>query len=203
VGIGRDTDLSTSGLASLVAPRLEARRLLFERGPLALGLSAGLGLPTPGLRLLRGTLLPPDTAVPWVAVLGLGPTAGWRSDAWTISAGTTARASMPLGDAGRGGLGDLEAIGLFWFDPMIAPITEGHALRGRLVIEWQPSPSWSLLLEGAAQVPAGPDLHARIFWLRAVGSHAALGLGAAGASERFEVGRRSTVKPIADLQARW
>jgi hypothetical protein len=134
VGLSERVDLSTSGLATLMAPRADLKWTLADGGDervrSGLAATAGLGVPTGGLLLSRGFLFSDTAAVPFALVGKLGATAGLRTGPATVGLGAEMRAALKVGDD------DLRPTGLWFFDPMIAPLTEGPvaAVRGLLAL---------------------------------------------------------------------
>lgn len=190
------TELSTTGLFSLVAPRLEVKHTALSSAHWGLGFRLGLGTPTPALRLARGTLLPSNVEVPWVGVVGVAPVVGWRGGDWNVS--LTSQVRMALG------VSDLEPLDLGWgFDAMLAPLTEGWCVLERLVVDWHPGDAWVVSGEAGVQAGGGPDWRWRAFVLRRLGAHTALGAGGWLTLDTGGFGQALYGAPLVDFQGRW
>ncbi|MDP6931750.1 MAG: hypothetical protein QGG40_02495 [Myxococcota bacterium] len=205
VGLDERTEVSTTGLVSLVSPRLVAKRRVWSSTRWALAMQAGLGVPTAGLRLLQGSVVSsdPDQQVPWALVAGAGPVLGWRHDRMVVSLGVYGRVGVPLGE------GELDPTDMAWLDPMLAPLVEGWSLTPRIGVDWLPSERWVLSLDSRLQWGGGPDWNTRLFALRQLGIHTALGAGLGLARETFTTGPRDEwiwlqdVVPLVDFQVRY
>lgn len=187
LGLSDRVDLSTSGLATLVAPRADLKLLVAEGGDddvgTGLAVTVGLGMPTPGLRLLRGFLFQESATIPYALVGKAGATAGLRAGRTTVGLGAELRAAVDTGPD------DLRPTGLWFFDPMLAPLSEGPvaAVRGvcavsllqddllvksdahvqfggqgtdavgTMLIAWRPVPAFALAAGVAGTVESGDD----------------------------------------------
>ena len=197
IGVSDRVDLSTSGLATLVAPRLDAKVRLADEAGGALAVTAGFGVPTPGLSLLRGTALSSDPE----ADLGVGAV-GKAGVIGTLRNGATATS---LGVEVRfGGLtGGMGPVDLPFLGQSLAPLLEGPVLRWRWVTDYSLSRRVTFTTDLALQVGAGgPDALARAFLLGG-SDHVAVGAGWAIADESLQWGRDSLGFPLLDVQARW
>ncbi len=202
LGIADKTEISTTGLESLVAPRVDVKHQIWEGGDSGVALVGGVGVPTLGLRMIQGTVLSSDPRqkVTFAAVFKAGAIAGVRQGSWRFSVGVEARA------AAKGGQWGLESPGWFWLDPMLAPLTEGPVVRPRVVIDLYPdSLPVGVTLDTWVQIGGiGPDLETRLFGEWSPVNHFAVGIGLAAGSERFERGRDSQVwTGLFDLRFRW
>ena len=190
-------DLSTSGLASLVAPRLDAKVNLIRDFGGAVAVTGGVGVPTVGLRLLRGTVLPSDptlTVGPGVVVKG-GIVGTLRNGDSATSLGVELRTG--------GHTGTLGAVDLPFVGQSLAPFLEGPVLRWRWVTDIALRRNLVFTNDLAIQVGAGgPDALWRTFLLGGT-NHVAAGVGWAIADEELGWGRDSLGFPLADVQARW
>lgn len=206
VGIGERFEVGTAGLVALIAPRVEGKGTIWSDGSTAFAATAELGMPTFGLRQLQTgflQLVNAEQTIPITLVPGLGAIAGWRNDALVVSLGVEARAGIPLGES------TLTPQDLEWFDPMITPLTEGWSAQAHLRVDWLPTSVWVVTAQARVELAGGPDLGGKIFVLRGLGSHMAVGAGFAGASERLSADVRPTpvfllnAVPLVDLQFRW
>ena len=201
IGLGERTDLTTSGWASLVAPRVDLKHRLTDGDGVAVAVLGGLGVPSLGLSLLQGTILSSDPKQPVgaAAVFKAGVLAGVQPGDFTLSIGVEGRASL------RGAGWGLESPGWFWLDPMLAPLTEGPVVRTRWVVDWLPDPTrFAVRLDGWVQLGGlGPDWTQRLLLQYALGRNTAIGVGYAVAWERFAWGRDHQVQPLVDLRFRW
>lgn len=197
-GLTENTDLSSSSpLFGIVSPNLSLKHTALDRDTWALAVSAEVGVPTFGLTLLQGTLIPSEAVIPWALTESLGLTASWRDAATVVSLTAEARAATPFG-------GDAQMLPLdlpFW-DPMMAPMVEGPQARLRL---WADRALGERLLVSAvasAQIGVGgPDYDGRVALTAGLTPHFQLRAGLAGARERFEYGAHAHGGPV--LDARW
>lgn len=201
-GVGDGWELETTGLlGSLLSPRIAVKHTWINGEHLALGWTAGVTVPTLALRLLRGTAFPSETQIGLAAIAGAGLIVGWRNDHLSTSLGFQARVGLTAGAF------TLESPDLPWFDPMLAPLTEGGVGALRLVLEWQsggPADRLALTSDSRVQIGGhGPDLNTRLFALLRLSRHLALGGGAAGSYETYAFGSAWQVMPLLDLQGRW
>lgn len=191
------TELITTGLFSFIAPRLEAKHSLLSSEHWGLGLRAGLGTPTPALRLSQGMLVPSDIEIPWSVVVSAGPVIGWRGGDWNVSLSSQARLALP-----PPGMPQLDM--RFGLDALLTPLYYGWCVLERLVIDWHPGEAWVLTGEAGVQLNHGPDWRGRLFVLRRLGGHTALGAGWWLTSDLRSDGARMTGSaPLADFQLRW
>lgn len=202
IGLSDKTELSTTGLESLVAPQMDVKHQVWAGDNSGVAIVGGLGVPTLGLKMIQGTVLSsdPNQTVTFASVFKAGAIAGVRQGSFRLSAGIEARAAAKAGQWG------LEPPGWFWLDPMLAPLTEGPVLKTRVVIDCYPDNApVGLTLDTWVQMGGiGPDLESRLFGEWALGQHVALGAGLAAGSERFERGRDSQVwTGLFDLRFRW
>jgi hypothetical protein len=203
VGVSDRVDLGTTGLGSLVSPRLEAKVSLAEStdgdATRALALTAGATLPSIGLSLLRGSVLSSDPmqSVGFAAVGDLGLVGTLGHEQHTTSLGVELRAG--------GMTGDLWPVDLPFVGAMLAPLTEGPVVRVRWVTDYGLTRRLVLTTDVAVQLGSGgPDAMGRVFLLGGLSDHVALGAGWAVAAERLSYGGRDSLGfPLADVQARW
>ncbi len=190
-------DLSTSGLATLVAPRLDVKVNLIRDFGGALAVTGGAGVPTVGLRLLRGTVLPSDPT------LTVGPGVVVKAGlVGTIRNGDNA-SSFTFEVRSGGHTGTLDAVDLPFVGQSLAPFLEGPVLRWRWVTDIALHRHLVLTNDLAVQVGAGgQDALWRTFLLGG-GNHVAAGVGWAIADEELRWGRDSLGFPLADVQGRW
>ncbi len=195
--VSDEVDLSTSGLATLVAPRLDVKVNLMRDFGSAVAVTGGVGVPTVGLRLLRGTALPSDptlTVGPGVVVKG-GLIGTIRNNDNAMSLGVEVRTG--------GHTGTLDALDLPFAGQSLAPFFEGPVLRWRWVTDLALARHVVLTNDVALQVGAGgQDALWRTFLLGGSPRFAA-GVGWAIADEELRWGRDSLGFPLADVQARW
>ncbi len=196
-GLGERVEVSTTGLLSLLAPRLELKHTALSSEHVGLGLRALVGVPTYGLRLSQGMLIKSNIEIPFTVVAGAGAVLGWRRGDWNLSLASTVRMAIPPTS--------MEPLDLGWgFDPMIAPVTEGHCWLNRLVLDWHPGEDWVLSAEAGVQLGGGPDWRGRLFALRRLGARTALGAGYwATYEKRTDDEYHPNTAPLADFQYRW
>jgi len=218
IGIDDKTEISANGLAFFLAPTPEFKREVWEHSS-GFMLSAGgeLGFPTPALRMLQTGFLQPigaDQTVPWTLVPGASFYIGWRNEQVAISSRLHFRAGIPLTDRGDK---PLEFQDVPWLDPWISPLVNGWSLSHGIRIDWTPNPGWVITGQGRIEYSGGPDLAGRVFVLRAIGNHVAVGLGFAMAWEKFRYGFHDWNEetpasppvipldgmPLFDVQGRW
>jgi len=206
VGLGPVTEASTTGLVSFLAPRVEVKRTLLTSPSLGVAGSVELSFPTYGLRQLQTgflQLVGGDQHVPVAFVPGVGAWGGWRNEDWCVGLGLVTRVGVKVGDS------DLRLQDLVWIDTMITPLTEGWSLQPRLRVDWSPFERWLFTAAGRAEVAAGPFLIGRLFALRSLADHVAIGAGAAGALANYSDGWQlkprlfTEFAPEFDLQVRW
>lgn len=203
IGASDRVDLGISGLGSLVAPRFDAKVNLLDHDDgadrQALAVTGGVGLPSIGLSLLRGTLLTsdPTQSLGFAAVGRLGLVGTLGHGGTTTSLG----AELKVG----GATGDMNPIDLPFVGGMLAPILEGPVVRFRWVTDYGLLDRLVLTTDLAVQVGSGgPDAVGRAFLLAGVSDHVALGGGWAIAAERFGYGGRDSLGfPLLDVQGRW
>ena len=190
-------ELTTTGLFSLVAPRLEVKHTAASSEHWGLGLRAGLGTPTPALRLSQGMLVPSNVDIPWTFVVAAGPVLGWRGADWNVSLVSQVRFAIP-----PPGLPQLDM--RFGLDALLTPLYDGWCVLERLVVDWHPGEAWVFTGEAGVQLNGGPDWRWRLFALRRLGRHTALGAGWWLTSDVRSDGERMTgSEPLADFQIRW
>jgi hypothetical protein len=205
IGLGDRAEIGTAGLVSLIAPRVEGKYTVWTGEHAALAVTGEVGVPTLGLRQVQTgfvQLIAGDQTVPWAAVAGVGVLGGWRNESLVVSGGARVRVGVPFEEH------DLESQDLVWFDPLIAPIAEGWSLQPLVRVDWVPGPYWDISAQARAELVAGPELSGRLFALRGLGDHVAIGVGIAGASAREPYGWSPatlgvSVMPELDVQARW
>jgi hypothetical protein len=205
IGLGDRAEIGTAGLVSLIAPRVEGKVTAWSGEHAAVAVTGEIGVPTLGLRQVQTgfvQLVAGDQTVPWAAVAGVGVIGGWRNESLVVSGGARLRVGVPLEAH------DLESQDLVWFDPLIAPIAEGWSLQPLVRVDWVPGPRWDISAQARAELVAGPELSGRLFALRALGDHVAVGVGVAGATAREPYGWSPatlgvSVMPELDVQARW
>lgn len=205
IGLGDRAEIGTAGLVSLIAPRVEGKYTVWTGPHAALAVTGEVGVPTLGLRQVQTgfvQLIAGDQTVPWAAVAGVGILGGWRNESLVVSGGARVRVGVPFEEH------DLESQDLVWFDPLIAPIAEGWSLQPTVRVDWVPGPYWDFSAQARAEVVAGPELSGRLFALRGLGDHVAIGVGVAGATAREPYGWSPatlglSVMPELDVQARW
>jgi hypothetical protein len=208
LGIGETADVTvgTSLVVGLIAPHVEFKQRLLGGNDRALAITAELGYPTVGLQQFQTGFLQPiraDQTVPQALVPGVGAIVGKRSDHLVMSAGLRVRVGVPFTE------GDVTSQDLVWLDPAIAPITEGWSLQPFARVDWLPTRGWQLSAQGRVEFAGGPELSGRVFVLRALGAHLAVGAGASGAIARESYGWNLPAAvplqlvPTADVQARW
>jgi hypothetical protein len=197
IGVSDRVDLSTSGLATLVAPRVDAKVNLMSEPGGSVALTGGIGVPTVGLRLLRGTVLPSDPTL----TVGLGVVAKLGLIGTVHNKGNAMSLGVEVRSGGHGGT--LQAVDLPFVSQSLAPLLEGPVLRWRWVTDFALSKRATLTSDVALQVGAGgPDALWRTFLLGG-SDHLAAGVGWAIADENLSYGRDSLGMPLLDLQARW
>jgi len=197
IGVSDRVDVSTSGLASLVAPRVDVKWALTESEHGGVAVTGGLGVPTLGLRLLRGTVLSSDPT----QTIGFGVVAKAGVIATVRDGGHATSLGVEVRGGGHGGT--MDAVDLGFVGQSLAPLLEGPVLRWRWVTDYALSRHATLVTDVALQVGAGgPDALGRTFLM--VGSdHVAVGGGWAIADESMRWGRDSFGFPLLDVQARW
>ncbi len=203
VGLTDTVDLSTSGLATLVAPRVELKWAVASGGDDRLedGLAVvgGLGVPTGGLLLLRGLVFNEEAAIPGAVVIRAGAVMGLRSGSVTGALGAEVRGAI------EGGEDSLRPTGLWFLDPMLAPVTEGPvaAIRGVFDVGWADD-KFDLTVDAHVQVGGqGTDGVARILVAVRPASAFAIAAGAAGTVESGDDGVDAWGAPIGDLLFRF
>lgn len=201
IGLGEKTDLTTSGWETLVAPRADIKHLVMEKGDLGLAVIGGLGVPTPGLLLIQGTVLSsdPEQVVTFATVFKAGVVGGVQKGDFTVSLGVDGRAALKLSSW------SLESPGWFWLDPMLAPLTEGPVVRPRLVVDWFPVPHrFGVTMDTWVQLGGvGPDWDTRVFGQVGLGKVVSLGAGWGLAVEQFEWGGDTQALILGDVRFRW
>jgi len=197
IAVSDNVDVSTSGLATLVAPRADVKVNLIRDVGIAVAVTGGIGMPTYGLRLLQGTAFPSDptlTIGPGVVVKA-GVIGTIRNGDSAMSAGVELRTG--------GHTGTLDAVDLYFASQSLAPFFEGPVLRWRWVTDLALARHLVLTNDVALQVGAGgQDVLWRTFLLGG-GTRAAAGIGWAIADEELRWGRDSLGFPLADVQVRW
>lgn len=190
-------ELTTTGLLSLLAPRLEVKHTVISSEHWGLGVRAGVGTPTPALRLAQGMLQPSNVEIPWTMVLSAGPVVGWRDENWNVSLVSQVRLATP-----PPGMEQLDL--RFGFDALMAPLTEGWCVLERVVVDWHPGEAWVFTGEAGVQLHGGPDWRWRLFALRRLGPHTGLGVGWWLTNDtRSDGARMWGSEPLVDLQLRW
>jgi len=203
IGVSDKVDLGTTGPAALVAPKVDVKVSLFEddddEQAAALAVTGGLGLPSLGLSFLRGSVLSsdPTQSLGFAAVGELGIVGTLRQRRTVTSLGAELRVG--------GQTGNFAPVDMFFVGPMLAPITEGPALRLRWVTDYPLAKRLVLTSDFAVQLGStGPDLVARGFFLGGLSKHVALGAGWAVAAETLSFGGKdSWGVPLLDVQGRW
>lgn len=203
-GVAERVELSTSGLATFVAPRLDVKVTALQSDTFGLGLVAGVGVPTFGFRLLEGTVLSsdPDQRVPWAAIAKGAVALSARTDDFTVTLWAQGRIAVPGSD-------QLRPSDAPWVDVALQPLTEGPQLTTKVVVDWFPTDaaglqSWGTTVEGRVHFGGlGPDVDARVFGRYRASRNLALGAGAAWSWARTEAGRPMFLVPLVDVFLRW
>ncbi|MBN2800384.1 MAG: hypothetical protein JXX28_14690 [Deltaproteobacteria bacterium] len=197
VGLTEQLDLSSSSpLFGLAAPHLELKRTVWERERAAVAVSGSLGVPTLGLGLLQGTLIPSEAEIPWTLTEGLALTGSIKVAEAVLSATVEGRSALPSGTA------EMRPLDLPFWDPMMAPLVEGPTASLRLWADYSPTDRLMLTAVGTVQVGGlGPDLDGRLVLSAGLTPHLQARVGVAGAAEGFVYGRGAHAGPV--LDARW
>jgi len=201
-GLTDSLSVDLTGVSSLIAPDPAVRYRWFEKERWTIDATAGFSVPTYGLRLLQGTVLPGDQEIPWAVVPGLGSVVGWHGDAWTASLGMLGRVGVTFGSE-EGDLRSFAAADLAWLDPMVAPITEGWSVAWLPSLEWHGSEKWQFQFQTRMQFSAGPDFNLRLLGWRHLGEHHSLSAGAVVANEAMTFGRAIRWAPRVDWRYRF
>ena len=204
IGVGEKTEIGTTGLISLVAPRVLIKQQLTGSDDLALAAFGSLGVPTGGIAVMRtaGILTTdPTVKTPLAVTASAGLAGGLRLDALDIGLSVEGRFGV------HGGAWNLTEPGMWFLDPMMAPLTAGPQVKPRLVVEVAPpmggreklgfrADSWMMVGSG------GPDGVVRLMAFWAITPRFLLAAGDAMAFENRE-GRALYAVPVGDLQFRW
>ncbi len=218
IGIDDRTEISANGLAFFLAPTVEFKRELWDHDS-GFSLAAGgeLGVPTFAFKMLQTGFLQPigaDQTVAWTLVPGASVYGGWRNDQVAVSMRIHFRGGIPLTSRGDK---PLEFQDVPWLDPLLAPLVTGWSLAPTIRLDWTPNAGWVITGQGRIEFSGGPDLGGKIFVLRAIGNHVAVGLGVAMAWEKFREGFHDwddrtpapppvvplDMMPLLDVQGRW
>lgn len=199
VGLSDRVDVTVPGLATLVAPRVDAKVEVWSGERVGVAVRGAVGIPSGGLALLRSTATvlstDPLQRVGFGAVVDLGVIGGVREGRLHSSLGVAVRAG--------GSTGSLQPQGVWWLDPMLAPLTEGPVVRVRWVADLRVTDRVQLTGDVAHQVfSGGPDTSVRGLALLAPSERVAFGLGWALALETMPGGVDTFGMPLLDLQVR-
>lgn len=214
VGLGDKTEVGSNGLGTFLAPEVYAKRTVWENESCALAVTGSVGYPGFGLGMLQTgflQLIAGDQEIPATGVVGVGALAGWRNDHWVVSARVRTRFGIPFEE------GTMRFQDHAWFDPYIAPVASGWSVQPGVRVDWLPTEGWVLSGDGRVELSGGPDFGGKLFALRALGSHVAVGAGIAGAYEKYGYGYPDwdpetrapapaifkDVTPLLDVQGRW
>jgi hypothetical protein len=206
-GIGPNTEIEHTGLVSLVAPSLRFKHTLWtgERkgARFGFGFSARVGVPTLVLRLIQASVLPSEAEIPLSTVWGFGLVGGARGRHVVVSWGIQGRAALKAGDF------YLLPADIPWFDPMLAPLTEGPAVTlrvgGDFIVYRKASDVDFVVISVESRLHlggGGPDFNSKLFALVRLGNKTALGAGAAMAYETQTDGTHFYGIPLIDFQLR-
>ena len=209
LGISDRTEFEHTGLLTFVAPSFRVKHTLWtsylSKNSVQYGvaMTTRFGVPTGGLRLLQGSLLPSEAQIPFIGVVGVGLVSGLKAPHYAVGWGLEMRTAF------KGGEFYLLPPGLPFVDPMLAPITEGPVLTARLMLDWivtRKSDGMDVVvisLDTRLQVGGGgPDLNSRLFALFRLGNKTAIGAGGIIAYERQTDGLHFFAAPLMDFQLR-
>ena len=204
VGLDDRTELGTTGLISLLAPRVVAKRQLAANDQRALAVTASLGLPSGGIWAMRNAgILTTDPTVktPFAVTASAGLEAGMRTKPLDLGVSVEGRFGV------HGASWTLPEPGMWFLDPMLAPLTAGPVVKPKLVIdlapEWNGRERLGLRVDSWVQLGGGgPDAAVRMMGTWAITQRVALALGDAMAWER-RPGRSFYAVPVGDVQVRW
>jgi hypothetical protein len=200
IGISDRIELGFTGLTSLTGPDPALRYILKSNDKHALSITAGMSIPTYGLRLMQGTVLTSDQVIPWVLIPGLGFNSSHHTDTFDWSVGALTRFGVPL-SAVEDGERAFTQTDMAWLDPMTAPMTDGYSVALLASIEHRPTTTTRLVVNTRAQWGAGLDLNARIIGWLSVGKLSEIGVGGVVARETFGYGPDWRAAPRVDW--RW
>lgn len=204
LGVADRTEIGTTGLISLIAPRVMVKQQLTDADDLAVAVTGSLGFPAGGIWAMRtaGILTTdPTVKTPFPVTASAGVAGGLRLDALDLGLSVEGRFGVhPSGWT-------LDEPGMWFLDPMMAPLTAGPQIKPRLVVELAPTlgdreklglrvDSWMMIGAG------GPDATLRLMAFWAISPRVLLAAGDAMAWEKRE-GRPFYAVPIGDLQFRW
>ncbi len=202
-GITDRLELRTTGLFSLVAPNVLVKQTLAGDDTAAVAVTGRLTVPV-GLGLTKGLFIPSNRSVGVPTVLGVGAIGGVRFGANIVSFGLEARLGIKVGDF------DVDPPDLFFFDTLVAPLTEGPRLTGRLLFEYFPGMNPIYIDSAGVTVELrghlgglGPDTDARVLGVYRLSRNLVVGAGGVAAYERLTTGYFLSFAPLLDLQVRW
>ncbi len=194
IGASDNVEIAFTGVTSLLGPDPAVRWRVHSSDQLDIAVTGGLALPTYGLRLMQGTVLPSDQHIPWVLIPSAGLVASNSSGPLKWSVGALTRVGLALSETPEEAQVFTQT-DLPWLDPMLSPITDGYSAAVLASIVWDPSPSYSLGLYTRAQYGGGLDFNARTLAWRHLNQRHSLGAGVVMSNEQFGFGRDTRFAP--------
>ena len=204
LGVGEKTEIGTTGLVSLIAPRILIKQELTDSDDFSVAGFGSVGFPAGGIWAMRTVgILTTDPTVksPFPVTASAGVAGGIRANALDVGLSVEGRFGVTPGSW------TLDEPGMWFLDPMMAPLTAGPQVKPRLVVEVAPqlggreklgfrADSWMMIGSG------GPDGVVRLMAFWAITPRFLLAAGDAMAFESRE-GRSFYAVPIGDIQFRW